>query len=183
MTDIPTHEDPARAKIIKLYVAFGLSIVLTVIPHVWAAAASMLMLLYTRIVAYVLRGRGPKDSLADNHATFVIRTIWLTGLFAIVTLAAGSAYLLERIDNAPLMPCMDKFLNMNPEKAAVMNVVDMGTLFENCMHPFVTTNWNALIVSMLIAGGPLLAYVVVRFARGLSRALKGYRLAKPKAWF
>jgi uncharacterized membrane protein len=42
---------------------------------------------------------------------------------------------------------------------------------------------NLLITAGVITILPGLVYFAVRFVRGLSRAIKGYRLAKPKAWF
>lgn len=183
MIDIPTHEDPDRKKIVRLYGWFAASIILTLIPHVLAAAASIILLTYVLGTAYVLRNGSAKDSLLTNHMTFIIRTIWITGLFAIFTTVAASAYLLERIDNAALMPCIEKFLNINPDHMAMVKIAELSALFGPCMDAFVRLNFTPLVLSMLIAGGPLLLYALVRFSRGLSRAAKGYRIAKPKAWF
>ncbi len=183
MSDNPTHKDPDQNKIVQMYAAFGVSIILTVIPHLWAAAASLIMLLYVMIAAYVYRLRRPADSLMVNHMRFITRTIWLTGFFAIFTLVAGCGYMLSYINNAALTPCLDKFLNLAPEAIAFQNVITIQALFDNCMNTFIHDNLMTLIVSGAIAGGPILIYVAVRFARGFSRALNGYRIAKPDAWF
>ncbi len=183
MSDIPTHPDPSQGKIMRLYVAFGLSLVLMIVPHIWAAVASLLLLLYVMIACGILRGDKDNESLAHNHGTFVLRTIWIGGLFSLITMTAASVYMLERINNAPLEPCLQKFLNLSPDQVNALNVASMSGLFEDCMHNFVLANWNTLIYSLAIAAGPILLYFIVRYARGFSRAVGGYRIAHPKAWF
>jgi uncharacterized membrane protein len=182
MTDIPAHPDPAQGKIMRLYIAFGVSLLLMLVPHIWAAVVSLIFLLYVMIACGILRSGKDKDDLAHNHATFVLRTIWIGGLFAIFTMTAGSIYMLEHINNAPLEPCIQKFLNFGPAEIESLDVVKMSAVFEDCMHNFVQINWNTLIYSMAISAGPILLYFVMRYARGFSRAIGGYRVAHPKAW-
>jgi uncharacterized membrane protein len=182
MTDI-NHPDPDQKKIVRFYGVFGLCIIMMVIPHMWAAALSIIMLLYVMFAAYYLRAQRPEDSLLTNHMTFVIRTIWISGLLGLVTLTAGCAYLLKGINNAPLEPCINQFLGVNQTGATITDMAQLDRIFMACMDNFVQANLQVLIISLLISGGPILLYMVVRIARGLSRAVKGYRVAKPKAWF
>ena len=42
--------------------------------------------------------------------------------------------------------------------------------------------WVIVTVSLAFAAVPPLLYFILRYARGLARALDGYRVAKPKAW-
>lgn len=183
MSDIPTDKDPGQGKTMRLYAAFGASLLLMLVPHIWAAVASMVLLLYTMLACGIIRRGKNHDDLAHSHATFILRTIWIGGLFAAFTMAAGSFYMLEYINNAPLDPCIQKFMNLSPDQINAMNVALMGGLFESCMHNFIMENLNTLIISGAIAGGPILLYFIIRYARGFSRAVSGYRVSHPKAWF
>ncbi len=168
-----------QKKIIGLYMIFGISILLCMIPHIAAAIISMPALLFALVVAYRMRAGMAEDSLKHNHATYVIRTIWIGSFLASVTVIAASVYLFYTLDNAPLMPCLERLVSVDPEKALMM----IDSLFGPCYGPYLSANLHVFIVGGAIAAGAPLAYFVLRFIRGFSRALKGYRVTKPKAWF
>lgn len=177
------HPDPDYGAITRLYIIFGLSIVATLIPHIIMAVISLVLLLYTMIAAYVYRKKRSPDSLMYNHALFITRTIWIGGFLAVFTMAAASFYMLERVNNAPLGPCLDHFASLGPNAIINSTMQSLGPIFAPCMDSFVQTNMNVLFTSLLIAGGPLLLYFILRYARGFSRARGGYRISNPKSWF
>ena len=182
--DVENHADPDRGMILFIYGLFGLSIILTLIPNVIVAGLSLVALLLTMILTYMFRARRPEDSLMHNHMVFIIRTIWIGGFLMIFTLIAGAGIMLYGINNAPLQPCIDKFIgSVNPDTISMNDVKSMSDIFGACMNSYIGVNWITFLISGVVAAGPILLYFFVRFARGMGRAISGYRLANPQAWF
>jgi uncharacterized membrane protein len=182
MTTDTNHPDTSQKKIVSLYAAFGAGLALSVVPFMAAVGFSMVFILGVLVAAYILRSGTAQDSLVFNHTTFVIRTIWIGGFIALLTTTAAAVYLFEMLDNTPLDPCIRQFITIGPE-TMMMDVVRMQAVFSGCFHDYVSTNIRAFLISAAIAAGPVLVYFAVRYARGLSRALEGYRVARPEAWF
>ena len=183
MTD-EIHPDPDRSKILFTYGVFGLSLILTLVPNVTVAGLSLAALLLTMILTYVFRKHAAEDSLMHNHMTFIIRTIWIGGFLMIFTLIAGAGILLYGVNNAPLQPCINQFMNsVNPDTLSVNDVDNLSSIFGACMTPYISVNWIIFLISGIVAAGPILLYFFARFARGFGRAMSGYRIAHPQAWF
>ncbi len=166
--------------VLRMYAAFSASLVMTFIPMAIFAGLAMVLFIGVLMAAYHLRDKAGDGGLVENHMTFIIRTIWIVSLFGVFTILAGTAYLIPLIDYAPMDPCMYKLMNaldMYGDLAA------MEKLCEPDIRAFITANMNALITATVISGGPLVIYLVYRLAKGLSRALKGYRIQDPKGWF
>lgn len=183
MTTEPDHRDKNQGTINFMYGLFGLTLVLGVLPYISAAILCVVLFVIVLAMAYAFRSRASKDSLLENHMTFMIRTIWIGSLFSLVTVAAGSLYLLQMVDNGPMMPCFQRFIAIGPDTVMAVGSAALIKIFMRCYHPFLSANLHALIVAGGITIIPPLVYFAVRYVRGLSRALKGYRVAKPKAWF
>jgi uncharacterized membrane protein len=182
MSDIEQKSDPEKKQVLQLYAAFGAALVLCIIPFFFAAFISFALFLGVLIAAYILRGNAKHGDLLENHTTYVIRTIWIGSLFAVLTMILGSVYLFLNIDNTPLDPCIQHFLNMQ----ANANTVDMMALaiaLKGCSIGYIGANFKVFLISFLGIAGPILLYFIVRYARGLSRALSGYRVNKPLGWF
>ncbi len=170
-----------KKALLQIYGALGASLILSVVPTIAAAALSLILLTGVMIAAYVMRKKHEIGSLSANHMTFIIRTIWISSLFAIVTMTIGCAYLLAFIDNTPLSPCISHLMNLGTQ-AASMDMMALMRVFDPCLDDYTTINMKAFIVSGFIAAAPILIYFLVRYVRGLSRAMKGYRVAKPLSW-
>ncbi len=175
--------DPDQKKITRIYALFGVSLVLSLVPMISAALVSLSLGMGVLVTAYVLRTGSEEGGLLDNHMTYIIRTLWIGGLVALVSLAAASAYLFQSLDNTPLHSCLDGLLSMAattivPDKA-MLDYITNGP----CWLDYWKTNIKVFVVSGVMAAGPVLLYFLARYARGLGRAMRGYRVAKPKAWF
>lgn len=172
--------DKEKANALQIYAAFGAALVLSFVPTMFAAFLSTALGLGVLIAAYVVRKQNDAGSLSENHMTFIIRTIWIGSFFALITMTAGSIYLFLNLDNAPLEPCFSGLLS------AAGSITDMASLkasFGSCYEPYWFLNKGTFITGGVIAAAPILVYFLVRYARGLSRAMNGYRVAKPLAWF
>lgn len=176
-------QDPHRTTVLNLYAAFAVSLILTLMPHGIIALLALVFMIGVLITAYVVRARVEPETLAENHATYIIRTIWIGSLLAAITTTIGGAILLTDIDYAPFTPCADRLAAQGMDFAANATYAQVWELSSPCFDAFINANLNTLIVAGAITILPILAYFAVRFVRGLSRAIKGYRLAKPRAWF
>lgn len=178
MMDTPDIE---QKKIIRLYAAFGAGLAMSFAPFLVAALVSAALLIGVLFIAYVLRTDAEQGSLTENHATFIIRTIWIGSFFTLITLSIASIYLFKVLNNAPLQPCVDQILSMAGPAAIESFVMNfMGT---KCWADYWQTNLMAFIVAFVITAAPVVVYFVVRYVRGVTRAMRGYRVANPKAWF
>lgn len=167
-----------RSRVLQLYGAFTAALVLSLLPFISAAIVSLVLFIGLLIATGIVRRRAAPDSLAENHAIYLIRTIWVGGLVALISLALGSAYMLSMIDNTALQPCIESFMQ-NPGN----DLMAMKLLFEPCFDSYMSGNFLTFAISGVLAAGPILLYFAVRLVRGLMRAKDGYRLANPRMWF
>lgn len=180
MSDDTQNSD--QKKIYTLYALLGVSIVLSVIPNATAGFLSLVFLAWCLAVSYSARGAAQEHSLVENHAIYIIRTLWITVLLSVVTLIAAVAYMLGRVDYSPFESCAQSIGGQGIEALEQMSTTELYALAGPCMDSFIALNSALFNLCVLIAGGPLIVYMAYRFIKGVSRAAKGYRLAAPKAW-
>lgn len=180
MTEIEKRTDK-KNNIMLMYTLLGISIAMSIFPFVTAAFGTLLTITAVMIGAYVLRSGMPEGSLTHNHMTFISRTIWIGSLYASVMLVIGCVYLLENINNAPLDPCIQKFMNVGLD--TYFQLSSMPAIFESCMAGYVSANLKAFIISGATVVVPAYLFFLMRFARGYSRAVKNLPVQKPLSWF
>mgnify|MGYP001410192685 CR=1 FL=1 len=175
----PEHDpDPQRKTVLNLYAALAVSIILTFMPNTIMAIVSLVFVIGVLVASYSIRKKAEPESLAENHATYIIRTIWIASFISVITLGIGAVILLNDIDYSAFGGCP-----IDLEFAASADYMQLWEVMQPCYDTFITDNWNILIISGAITILPILLYLVIRFVKGLSRAIKGYRIANPKAWF
>lgn len=165
-----------------VYGALAAVTVLTLVPVMSVAVIALLLFIVVFIALYVVKAKAKADGVVENHMIYLIRTIWISSLWAVVTITLASLYLLPNYDPAALESCTNTVLDMavassTPDTAA------MSAAMQPCMETFMEENKGVFLIASLIGAGPLLLYFVYRLFKGGSRAVKGYRLANPKAWF
>lgn len=173
------NKNKEQQQTLQIYAAFGTALILSLVPHIWAAGVSTVLGLGTLCAAYALRAGNEDGSLIENHMTFIIRTFWIGSLLILVTLGIGGFYMLSYIDHAPMMACAEKLLNATAETT---NVANLSAQLEPCMETYIATNKITFIISGLIIAGPVLAYFLMRYAKGFLRAKDGYRISDPLSW-
>ncbi|GJL86060.1 MAG: hypothetical protein DHS20C02_18350 [Micavibrio sp.] len=178
-----TEESKEQKKVLQLYSAFGASLVLMLVPSAIVALVASILFLGVLIAAYIMRKGAEPSSLQENHMIYIIRTIWIGGLFSILTMVVASAYMLSRIDNTPLEPCSQSLMSNAAKLAENEDMMGLMNVIKPCMDGFISINAQVFMIAMAISALPILLYFIIRFSRGLSRALSGYRVANPKNWF
>lgn len=177
-----TQDSYEKKHVLNLYAAFGVSLLVSLVPSVIVALISLAFIIGVLGAAYVLRKRAAPESLMENHALYIIRTIWIATALSLVTLAAGSAYMLPNIDYSAFGTCAAGLAQKGQDYAQTAGFMEIYVAAEPCMKPFLDMNLRLFIITALIAALPVVLYFVIRFVRGLSRAVKGYRIANPKGW-
>lgn len=172
--------DASQKKIVRIYGAFGAGLVLFMVPLWSAAIVSTALILGVLITAYVLRTDTEHGSLTENHMTFIIRTFWIGNLFALVAIMVASVYLFMVLDTTPMQPCVDLLVSKGH---TLIDPAEIESVATKCVTDVVRTNMTTLIVSAVVTAMPILIYFAARYIRGLTRAMRGYRVANPKAWF
>ncbi|MCD8497222.1 MAG: hypothetical protein LRZ85_03555 [Alphaproteobacteria bacterium] len=129
-----------------------------------------------------MRKTAEAESLTENHTTFIIRTIWIATLISVLSLTAGSAYMLPQIDYTAFAPCAESLATKGPEFAQNASFEEVYAAAQPCMHLFIDVNLRLLTITALIVALPIIFYLIFRYVRGLSRAAKGYRIANPRSW-
>lgn len=177
-------EKPKGQKtILNLYAVFGVSLILSVLPSVAAAVLSMIFFIGLLVAAYHFRKKADDYGLLDNHTTFIIRTLWISAFLSLITTGIATIYMLGGVNYAPFEPCAQTIANQGIAWLETAQVMEIYGLIEPCLHSFLGANQTLLLNALIIAGGPIMLYMVYRLAKGVNRAMKGYRLADPKSWF
>ncbi len=166
--------DKEQKNITQFYGAFAAAIVCNFIPLAAAQLFGLCLLLAVLIGAYVYKARSKLDSLAYNHMTYLIGTIWISSLLLVIGLAVATYWVYAQGDHAQIQN--------------VVNGMNSGVAFspgelESVLRGYIQHNFKLLLTATLSTIGPCVIYIVYRTACGLSRASKGYRINKPAAWF
>lgn len=176
------RNEQEQKEVIRLYGAFGASLLLMLVPSATVAVFSGLLFIGVLIAAYAMRKKSAPESLCENHATYIIRTIWIGGFLSILTMGAATAYMLPNIDNAPLQPCANSLVSQAQNIAQSENIAALSKILQPCMDEFTHLNGRVFLIAVAITALPVMLYFFARFWRGLSRAKGGYRIANPKSW-
>ena len=169
------EQDANNLKIVRhFYAALAAVIILQAVPQDTIALAGALIFLVMFIGAYIYRARAAEDDLVHNHMTYIIRTTWIAGLFFSIGFVAAVAAVYTMAD-----------LGMIHE---MMREIQAGQLYtekqiEGVLNQAYAVNQKLLLITGTITLGPSVVYLVIRIARGMARAMKGYRVANPRAWF
>lgn len=180
--DVGSQTNGQKA-VLNLYAAFGVSLILSILPNMTAAGLSLVFFLGVLIGAYIVRSKFEDHSFAENHATFLIRTLWISAFLSLITTGIATFYMMGGIEYRVFQPCADDLAGKGVAWIESAGMMDVYAIIEPCVKPFLNLNQTLLINSALIAGAPLILYMAYRMVKGLSRAIKGYRLSDAKTWF
>lgn len=176
------HPDPQRKPVLNLYAALAVAILAGLTPSILLALVGLVFLAGVLAYAYRLRARSEPEGLAANHATYVIRTIWIGGVLALLTTTIGGVIMLTDIDYTPFDRCAQSITGQAETLATNPDFALIWQLTSPCMDEFLHVNMRGITIAGLAAIVPVALYFALRFIRGLSRAIKGYRIANPKMW-
>lgn len=160
MTDI--KNDPHQAKAVALYLFFIVSAILVMSPMMAVSFIALLALLTVMAVVGFIRRDVENDSLLYNHATYISRTFWMWQLLLLIGFVLGGYYLSRQFTS------MNDILYLAQSLAA---------------GQFDSPEFRMIAMVAAAAFGPGCLYAAYRLLYGLTRAIKGYRVARPKSFF
>lgn len=159
-----------KNNLIQLYSVFAAGLFLQFVPYAMMGMLSMLLLLATMIAAYVYRAKAQEHDLQHNHSTYIIRTFWIGSLYLTVGIIAAAVLLYPQIDKSPIDEAVQAMMNGQ--------IVDQDAILWDLFK----ANQNILLFIGLPLVAPGILFFIYRCVYGTSRAIKGYRLAKPNSW-
>lgn len=175
---MPMREDN---KILCVYAALIISLVLMLVPHVVAGALSLLLFMGVLVGGYVLRRRNDSGGLMADHMTFIIRTIWIGSGLAVLTTTVAALYMHFNADPTPLADCSQNVADA-VLGGATPDLQSLAAMMQPCIIRFLSENDIVMTIALLVSAGPPLFYFVLRIARGLGRAKRGHRIGDHQSW-
>lgn len=184
MSEEITHEEENPVKsVIWMYGALIAVTLLCFVPDMAFAIVSMIFLMFLLIAAYVMRGRAKEDVFTASHMTWIIRTVSFSCIFILVTASMGSVYLWLNIDKSSMDICFSRLGDYIMSGHADAGAIEMWAVLKPCYGNFIQDNLSAIIIASVIAGGPIVFFIIERIIKGLICAGKGLPLTNPKSFF
>lgn len=159
--------------IMQFYAAFVASILCNFVPMAIVQGFGLCLFLAVMIAAYIYKARSPLDSLLYNHMTYLIGTIWIGSFLLLIGMAIATYWVYNKGDHTLIMSFMDSVNS---------GVVPTPDQMEGVMMQYIQVNKALLITATLSTIGPGMLYIIYRTVYAMTRASKGYRLAKPAGW-
>jgi|GEM_PF-5872703 uncharacterized membrane protein len=157
----PEKRDPEQTKTLALYGVFIVALILQVMPSLTLQVLSLLLLFFAIVIITVFKNSAVQDGLLHNHATYLARSFWIWSF--LMTIGAMIASFLIYKQHTP-----QEWMGIAQD------------LLENETD---SVYYKSMAIYFIASLAPGLLYLAYRLAKGLHRALHGYRLAKPKSWF
>lgn len=165
--------DTGQKTILRLYAALAAAVVLQCLPVPVLQIVGVVLMLGALGRVYGLRRKSDPESLAYNHMTYLIRTVWISALFLLIGFAGASVWFYQVADHAEIHAAVDSILGgAIVDEAQIVNVLEA----------YKDANFRLLVLASVFAAAPAILYFIFRVVKGLSRASRGYRIASPKAW-
>lgn len=156
-----------------LYIMLILSTILSFVPVAAAQIGSLALIFAVLIGAYYYKAKDSEDGLLHNHMTYLIGTVWIGGAFLVIGMIAAAIWISGQSDNTALDNIIQQMSN---------GVMLDEAMLKSALTQYITDNQSLLLRVTLLTIGPAILYFVYRIANGYARALRGYRIAKPKSW-
>ncbi len=166
-SDIRDNIDKDKRKILTCYGLFFISIFLALIPFGSVAIFAIMFCICVLAGIYSMRAKAYEGGFVHTHMTFLIRTFWRVNLYAIVTILFAGLYLFIFADYKSINVCIDvmsRAINMG-------DISRIEALITSCETLFFKENQKQLVISAVIALGPIAAYLLHRLLKGGSLAL------------
>lgn len=161
-----------RRKVLFFYVLFFGSAFLICIPFLYTALVGVLICLFTVVGIYSTRTSAEEDGYLESHMVYLLHTFWYACLFLFYAAMAAGIYLLGLADYMEFYYCLKGMPQI------LMNAVKYFTfsgLWEAsgiCWEIFAKNNRTHILISTVIAFGPIFSYLLYRFIRGWTSAVK-----------
>lgn len=156
-----------KTKILSLYGVFFISFMITMVPLTLISIFTFMICICTLAMIYAIRMNAEEDSLLENHMMYLIYTFWRSCLYGVIFLGASVIYLLIFSDYLPLKPCLNFVLNDMGYMLGNGSFHSVGKILKACPALFFERNESTLLISGIIAFGPIFLYLCFRSIQGI----------------
>ncbi|MBU6235729.1 MAG: hypothetical protein KGQ41_07785 [Alphaproteobacteria bacterium] len=166
--DTQTPTAPAVAdtsSIMRCYVVLAIGMLTAFLPYRIVGIIGMVALVCGTIWAYRLRKQD--GELFKNHASWMIRTFWISSLYFLIGMLVSSSIVSSNGDATVLS-------TITPE----MTDEEMAAI----LLAYKEANKDLILITTLICFGPVMFFVLARFFIGYRKAEKDELIANLKTW-
>ncbi len=167
ISDQQTQEQKIQRKILFFYGLFFSSLIVSLIPFSIASIFTLMICVCTLAGIYSVRSTAEEDSLLESHMTHLIKTFWRVNLYLVLTTVFGLLYVALFADYQPLRPCLNTFQRHIVYISENLSAKLLDKVFKGCKATFLEKNYNHLIITAIIAFGPILFYLLRRCIKGV----------------
>ena len=174
MNEEPNHTPEGNSAIVGVYMLLLLATVCLFTPIVPVFMTGMIVLPLTLLAAWVLRLNKNEDSPIYSHMIYISRTIWIFSFIMSLTTSIAGFAVFGYADNTVYTEMINNMMNgvaYSPQESF------------DILIQYIQINLPLMVGAGLFCLIPTAGYIAYRLHKGFSRALKGYRLSHPKAWF
>lgn len=144
------------------------------VPLAPAMGLSLVMMVGVVFAAYRLRGQTDREGLSGQHATYIIRTFWLSSFFFLAGVFLATSIIWSNGDMSALND-----MAMRVGEGQAMTEQDIAQSYALYYQTNKAVIWTASAVGV----GPFIAYVLWRMGKGYHLLYKRRGFADAKSWF
>lgn len=174
MTDEQHHEPEGNTTIITVYGLLCFGLICSMTPIIPVFLMGTMLIPFTLFLAWALRFGKSRETLIFNHMIYISRTIWMFSIILTVTTALAGFLVSTGADNTLLNSTISDMMN---------GILYSHDQLYDILMEYIRINSALMISAVALCTLPTMGYIIYRLAKGMGRAFKGYRLAKPEAWF
>lgn len=163
-----------RHKILFLYLSFLIGLGMGCIVTPFSQTVAFIAVTAALVFAYVFESQAQKGDLLEHHSIYMIRTIWIWSGFLFVMLNGASIQIQLNGDMSAIQGLVDRIYG--GEIPSLTEISESG-------RAYILDNYDLFVRTCLMWAAPVQVYGVYRVAKGLARAVKGYRLKDLRSWF
>lgn len=161
-----------RKKVLFYYILFFGSASMICIPLVFTAVVGLIVCILTVVGLYSTRSGAEEDGYLEAHMTYLIHTFWYSGLFMFYSVIAASLYLLGFASYLDFYSCIQTLPEIAVGAVKYGSVDGLMEAGGTCWRIFFLKNQMHLIISGIIAFVPIFIYLIYRYIKGWTLAVK-----------
>ncbi|NBX65584.1 MAG: hypothetical protein EBQ96_01135 [Proteobacteria bacterium] len=167
---------PAQAidtsSVMRCYVLLGLGMAVGFTNMQLVSTIGVCAMLAGIFWAYKIRQKNEKESLIWNHAQWMVRTFWVSSVYAVIAMLLWSSTVYSNAD----------FSSMHEYMAMLKTGKVVPGIAEKAATEFINTNGTILRWATVGFHGPVILFVLARFVKGYRLADAGKTIDNLKTW-
>lgn len=173
-TDQPVIPPQAidTSSVMRCYVLLGLGMTIGFTNINMVASLGVLAMFAGIFWAYKIRRNASGEGVVWNHAQWMVRTFWISSVYALLAMALWSSTVYSNADFTSLEQYRDMLKTGKVDTA----------LIETSVLQFKETNHDLMLWSTIGFHGPVILFVLVRFIKGYRMADAGKPIENLKTW-